>query len=150
MDDLLDLNWTAPASPRVNQPTPKAQRPKDAFSDLLSTTPKPVDTSKLSLLEHQQLQQQRQQQSTNGSPWLTPTQATTPLSSTPKSSTPISTTPLTATPVSSGPRNAHITQTSSFLEPKQSLTSSFEDLLNPFGSNTKRAEQGRNTPLNQL
>lgn len=152
MDDLLDLNWSSPASSNVKQPTPKVQKPKDAFADLLSTTPKPVDTSKLSLIEQQQLQQQQQQQrqqqqSPSGSSWLTPTQATTPTFS----STPLSSTPISATPVSSGPKYAHSSQ-SSFLEHKQSSTtaSSFEDMLNPFGGNTKRAEQGRNTPLNQL
>jgi hypothetical protein len=138
MDDLLDLNWSAPASSTVKQPVPKAPLPKDAFADLLNTPPKPVDSSKLSMVEQQRMQQQRQQSSTPSSPWLTPIQATTPSSSTPKYNS-------SATPPS----------TASFLETKHSTSnttsSSFEDLLNPFGSNnSKKLNQDRNTPLNQL
>lgn len=156
MDDLLDLSWSAPKAPSVNQPSKKAQEPRDAFAGLLNTSPKPVDKSKLSLIEQQRLQQQQQRErsTSNSSPWLTPTQASTP---------PLTTTPLSATPISSSPSyssvpisavKANNNNTSSLLTSNQpskpAATSSFEDLLNPFGSNSKRSEQGRNTPLNQL
>ncbi|GAN10180.1 UBA/TS-N domain-containing protein [Mucor ambiguus] len=139
MDDLLDLSWSAPASSTVKpQPSQQPQKPKDAFADLLSssTTPKPVDISKLSLVERQKLQQQQQQPSNTSSPWLTPTQATTPLSP-------------------SNHTSRYTPPSSSTLEAKQAPsasdtnTSSFENLLDPFGS-SKRQTDDRSTPLNQL
>lgn len=141
MDDLLDLSWSAPsASPsRQQQPPQKADKPKDAFADLLSssTTPKPVDISQLSLVERQKLQQQQQQPSNTSSPWLTPTQATTPLS--PSNRTPRYTPPSSSSTLEAKPA------------PKASNTnaSSFENLLDPFGS-SKRQTDDRSTPLNQL
>lgn len=139
MDDLLDLSWSAPsASPSRQQPPHKVDKPKDAFADLLSSsaTPKPVDVSKLSLVERQKLQQQQQQPSNTSSPWLTPTQATTPLS--PSNGTP------RYTPPSSSTLEAK-------QAPKASNTnaSSFENLLDPFGSSKRQADD-RSTPLNQL
>ncbi|KAF1796921.1 hypothetical protein V8B55DRAFT_1484136 [Mucor lusitanicus] len=139
MDDLLDLSWSAPSSSAVKQQPPqKPQKPKDAFADLLSssTTPKPVDISQLSLVERQKLQQQQQQPSNTSSPWLTPTQATTPLSP-------------------SNHTSRYTPPSSSTLEAKQAPsanntnTSSFENLLDPFGS-SKRQTDDRSTPLNQL
>lgn len=153
MDDLLDLSWSAPKAPSVNQPVKKAPEPRDAFADLLNTSPKPVDKSKLSLFEQQRLQQEKGERS---SPWLTPTQAYTPPSTTPLSATPISSSTPYSPSYSSVPISAvkASCNTSSLLASNQSskpsATSSFEDLLNPFGSNSKRSEQGRNTPLNQL
>ncbi|KAL7329899.1 auxilin-like clathrin-binding protein required for normal clathrin function [Mucor circinelloides] len=138
MDDLLDLSWSAPSTAVKQQPSQKPEKPKDAFADLLSssTTPKPVDVSKLSLIERQKLQQQQQQPSNSSSPWLTPTQATTPLS--PSNNT-----------------SRYTPSSSSILEAKQAPStsntnsSSFENLLDPFGS-SKRQTDDRSTPLNQL
>ncbi|KAI7899531.1 uncharacterized protein BX663DRAFT_478483 [Cokeromyces recurvatus] len=131
MDDLLDLNWSTPTSV-VKQPIPK-EKPKDAFADLLSTPPKPIDISKLSLIEQQKLKQQQNSDSS----WLTPAQ-TTMLNKT--SETPKSTSTYTSSP------------TSSFSEthkPKQPNLS-FDNLLDPFGNNVKKQDQSKNTPLNQL
>ncbi|KAL9539078.1 hypothetical protein MBANPS3_010478 [Mucor bainieri] len=144
MDDLLDLSWSAPASSTPKQQPPQQpQKPKDAFADLLSSStsrPKPVDVSKLSLVERQKLQQQQQQQqqpsSSTSSPWLTPTRATTPLSP-------------------SNPTSRYTPPSSSLLEAKQAPSasntnaSSFENLLDPFGSSKRQADD-RSTPLNQL
>lgn len=138
MDDLLDLSWSAPSTAVKQQPSQKPEKPKDAFADLLSssTAPKPVDVSKLSLIERQKLQQQQQQPSNSSSPWLTPTQATTPLS--PSNNT-----------------SRYTPSSSSILEAKQAPStsntnsSSFENLLDPFGS-SKRQTDDRSTPLNQL
>ncbi|KAK4514482.1 uncharacterized protein ATC70_002079 [Mucor velutinosus] len=139
MDDLLDLSWSAPSSSTVKQQPPqKPEKPKDAFADLLSssTASKPVDISKLSLVERQKLQQQQQQPSNTSSPWLTPTQGTTPLSP-------------------SNHTSGYIPPSSSTLEAKQTPSanntnaSSFENLLDPFGS-SKRQTDDRSTPLNQL
>jgi hypothetical protein len=139
MDDLLDLNWSAPSSSNtVKQPIPTSQKPKDAFADLLSTTPKPVDVSKLSLIERQRMQQQQQASSTLSSPWLTPTQAITPVSS-------------TTNTARSSPTSSHLKAVHNHKPLAASATSSsFEDLLNPFGSSNKKLDQDRNTPLNQL
>ncbi|KAI7868369.1 uncharacterized protein EV154DRAFT_136345 [Mucor mucedo] len=136
MDDLLDLNWSSPTSSSVRPSAPKPQKPRDAFADLLNTTPKPVDTSKLSLAEQQRMQQ------SNGthSPWLTPTQAPATLASASRSSTPgYSTTPPPATAVYS---NSDLTQSSN--------KASFENLLSPFSGNSTKTQSDRNTPLNQL
>lgn len=140
MDDLLDLNWSAPSSSNtVKQPVPTSQKPKDAFANLLSTTPKPVDISKLSLIEQQRIQQQQRTSSHSSSPWLTPTQATTPASS-------------TGNTAKSSPTSLHMkaTHTNKHLAPSTSTTTSFEDLLNPFGGISKNLDQDKNTPLNQL
>jgi hypothetical protein len=137
MDDLLDLNWSAPSSSNtIKQPVPTSQKPKDAFASLLSTTPKPVDISKLSLIERQRMQQQKAS-STSSSPWLTPTQATTPVSS-------------TANTARSSPTASHLKAVHSNKPLATATTSSFEDLFNPFGSNNKKLDEDRNTPLNQL
>lgn len=131
MDDLLDLNWSSPSSSSVKPSAPIPQKPRDAFADLLNTTPKPVDTSKLSLVE----QQRMQKSNASNSPWLTPIQASTPLTSASTSSTPRYATP----------------PPSSFLETKPSSnTTSFEDLLSPFGNSSIKTPNDRNTPLNQL
>lgn len=149
MDDLLDLNWSAPtSSTQANKPqAPRSQKPRDAFADLLNTPPKPVDTSKLSLLEQQRLKAQQQQPpSTSGSPWLTPIQANTPkLSTTPRYSP-------TATPSPPAAALAHTTASSLRQNSITSASSSsMEDLLNPFASNNnKKVNQDRGTPLNQL
>lgn len=159
MDDLLDLSWSEPKASSVSQPVKKTQGPRDAFADLLNTSPKPVDKTKLSLLEQQRLQQQQQNQekSNTSSPWLIPTQAATPPSTIPLSSTPISSSTYSPTSFSSVPiASVRPTQTNSSLlgsnlsTKTTTTTSSFEDLLNPFGSNIRKNEQGRNTPLNQL
>lgn len=158
MDDLLDLSWSAPKASSVKQPVKKTQEPRDAFADLLNTSPKPVDKTKLSLLEQQRLQQQQNQEKSNtSSPWLIPTQAATPPSTVPLSSTPISSstyspTSFSSVPIASvGPTHTNSSLLGSNLPAKSTTTtSSFEDLLNPFGSNIRKNEQGRNTPLNQL
>jgi hypothetical protein len=146
MDDLLDLNWSSPTSSTAQKHTPQPQKPRDAFSDLLNTNtaPKPVDISKLSLLEQQRMKQQQQQQqpsSASGSPWLTPIQATTPNSSTTPKYSPSATPPPPVAPTTSFLGQTSTTSTTS---------SSFEDLLNPFGANSKKVNQDRSTPLNQL
>ncbi|KAI9470080.1 MAG: hypothetical protein EXX96DRAFT_588728 [Benjaminiella poitrasii] len=137
MDDLLDLNWSAPSS-TVKQSIPK-EKPEDAFADLLSTPSKPADISKLSLIEQQLLKQQQQQNSE--SPWLTPIQAS-PLpkaSALPKDNT------STYTPSPT----ASFSENNKQKPPTSSL--SFDNLLDPFGTNTeKKQDQNRNTPLNQL
>lgn len=134
MDDLLDLNWSSPAPSNVKQPVRKTQKPKDAFADLLNSTSKPVDTSKLSLAEQQQMQQSNNSSNMSNSPWLTPIKASTPVNSNP-----------TPSPLRS-------ISPSTFTETIQSstTTSSFEDLLNPFGNSNKKANHDKNTPLNQL
>ncbi|CEP18967.1 hypothetical protein [Parasitella parasitica] len=144
MDDLLDLSWSEP--PRSSSSSTftaqkssqtKPEKPKDAFADLLATTPKPVDISKLSLIERQKLQQQQQQPSNTSSPWLTPIQATTPISP------PNNTSRLTPPPALTSPaiNKAPISNTNS---------SSFENLLSSFGSNNRNQDAGKSTPLNQL
>ncbi|KAI9243050.1 hypothetical protein EDC94DRAFT_631997, partial [Helicostylum pulchrum] len=131
MDDLLDLNWSSPAPSNVKQPVPKPQKPRDAFSDLFNSPSKPVDTTKLSLME-----QQRLQQNSSTSPWLTPTQ-----------SSPVHSNPISLSSRDGSPKLATISDT---MQPSNT-TSSFEDLLNPFGTNTKKpTTPDRNTPLHQL
>lgn len=135
MDDLLDLNWSSPSSSsaRPSAPKPqKPQKPRDAFADLLNTTPKPVEISNLSLVE----QQRMQQSNVSNSPWLTPVQASAPITPTSRTSTPRYPTP---------------PPPSSFLDIKQSSSkASFEELLSPFGGNSIKPQSDRNTPLNQL
>ncbi|KAG2234384.1 hypothetical protein INT48_003611 [Thamnidium elegans] len=131
MDDLLDLNWSSSAPSNVKQPVPKPQKPRDAFSDLLNSPSKPVDTTKLSLVE-----QQRLQQNSNTSPWLTPIQ-----------SSPINSNPISLSSRNGSPKLPTIADTMQ----SSNTTSSFEDLLNPFGTNIKKpTTPDRNTPLHQL
>lgn len=135
MDDLLDLSWSAPSS-TIKQTTQKPEKPKDAFADLLSTTPKPVDTSKLSLVERQKLQQQQKQPSNSSSPILTPIRATTPASPSINTSR--------YTPSSTSKFEVKLAPTAN------TNSSSFENLLDSFGSINKKQNEDRSTPLNQL
>lgn len=131
MDDLLDLNWSSPAPSNVKQPVPKPQKPRDAFSDLFNSPSKPVDTAKLSLVD-----QQRLQQNSSTSPWLTPIQ-----------SSPVHSNPISLSSRDASPKLATISDT---MQPSNT-SSSFEDLLNPFGTNTRKpTTPDRNTPLHQL
>ncbi|RCH80292.1 hypothetical protein CU098_002022, partial [Rhizopus stolonifer] len=138
MDDLLDLNWSAPSS--SPKPTPPSSKPKDAFADLLSTN-KPAEAPKLSLLEQQKCQQ-------NTSPWLTPIQANTSIPTQTnipsQANTPVrANTPTSRTTLSDAPSPSLST-----LEVNKTTTSSFEDLLDPFGN--KKPTQEKNTSLNQI
>lgn len=153
MDDLLDLNWVD-SNTKQNTPSPSTAKegPKDAFADLLSKpTKKPVDISKLSLLERQKLQQQEQSKSLAS--WkTTPPSATTSHNST----TPLSPSiiPLTATPsptvLSNNSNPSTVKKPNSFVN-NDDKGSSFDNLMNSFPLNvSKNRTQDRNTPLNQL
>ncbi|KAI8890223.1 hypothetical protein K501DRAFT_328607 [Backusella circina FSU 941] len=148
MDDLLDLNWTETKKPVIQKK--KEEKPKDAFADLLPSSPRQqLDISKLSLSEQQQrMRNGNTSSSTQSSPWLTPLQASTPVQS--SVSTPQqSSTPLrTLTPNNVQSSSNYSTPPLQQQQQKTQSSSSFGDLLDPFGS--KKASQDKNTPLNQL
>ncbi|KAI8349392.1 hypothetical protein BD560DRAFT_484825 [Blakeslea trispora] len=135
MDDLLDLNWssnTATPPPSSSSSSVKLDtKPKDAFADLLSTPAKPVDVSKLSMLEQQRLKQQQQQQQQPS--WASPQRSATPLSQN----------TMTPSPKSSA-------APSPSLSANTNTKSSLDDLLGSFGTPKKQGQQDKNMPLNQL
>ncbi|KAI9251715.1 hypothetical protein BY458DRAFT_523566 [Sporodiniella umbellata] len=124
MDDLLDLSWSS--KPTTINKTEK----KDAFASLLPTSnnAKPIDNSKLSLLE------QQRKQSMNS--WSSPTSTNASLK-----------------PTLSNSSNTMFAQkppVTSLTSAKTSGSSTFEDLLNPFATTKKDSNDNRNTPINQL
>ncbi|OBZ91363.1 UBA domain-containing protein 7 [Choanephora cucurbitarum] len=133
MDDLLDLNWSSNTNATSTPPPSSSSikldsKPKDAFADLLSTPAKPVDVTKLSMLEQQRLRQQQQQPS-----WASPQRSTTPLSQH----------TMTPSPKSSAAPSPSLSATTN-------TKSSLDDLLGSFGTPKKQNQPDKHMPLNQL